>query len=101
MWLSTIYLWYKNNFSPHILYIFNFKQAQYEWSYVFILCAGIYLVGLIVYSVFAQADLETWAISNDEKVVEDLDNIELEKKKKPTTMNEKEDGIVLESPTKF
>lgn len=39
----------------------HFQKTQEEWRLVFYICAGIALLGAIVFGLFAQTDEEPWA----------------------------------------
>ena len=48
----------------------QYKKTRKQRQTVFILCSGVYLIGLFVYSAFASVELEPWAIIRDENELE-------------------------------
>ena len=40
------------------------KQTQKEWQIVFIVAAGIYFIGAVVFAIFGNSNLQTWAVVN-------------------------------------
>lgn len=51
-----------------LIVTFVLKQTQREWSYVFIICAVVYLIGTLVFCIFCQSTLQNWAVVNAHKL---------------------------------
>lgn len=43
------------------------NQSQKEWQIVFIVAAAVYFVGAVVFAIFGNSDLQSWAVVNNNK----------------------------------
>ena len=46
------------------------------------ICAGVYLIGFILYSILASVEIEPWAVLRDENEVEDIEDATSKKEEK-------------------
>jgi hypothetical protein len=44
-----------------------FKRKAEEWQIVFLITAGVYLVGAIVFLIFGSANLQTWVLDKNSR----------------------------------
>lgn len=49
---------------PYFVGLITKNQTQKEWQIVFIVAAGIYFIGAVVFAIFGNSNLQTWAVVN-------------------------------------
>ncbi|CAO1314915.1 unnamed protein product [Diamesa tonsa] len=71
--------------------------SEEEWKKVFYLAAGIYLIGIFVYGIFASGKLQPWAVIIDEENKMTLNKLAVDDKNNYFDWDTKEQGLVLSS----
>lgn len=55
---------------PYFVGIFTKNQTQKEWQIVFLIAAGVYLIGAIVFALFGNSNIQKWAVSKESSETE-------------------------------